>query len=342
MAAEQGRSLAETPTWSVATVTTLMVAACFLVERSLSRFAKWLRKTKRKAMLAALEKIREVYNELCFLQCLYLPAQLHLAVEECLFGSFRLTTRSCGFLFRHMRGAQPNQQQSKDVIKALKKWIGHRNPKVQLLALSVWKAIVWQRARAEFHKRPEKHALCLMIYSSILKDSCICPLPESVVPFDVYGVEDFKIEDTNVHNPTTHKFQEDPKSDPRHCKLQHEYEITGLTNNSYFDGAHEVRHYLRKHSDLGCIVLEVAKVYVSTVQANNYPITCTQWHPEKAIFEWRKPMIPHSEDAIQALTSIIIQFKLAVLHVGLSICKKGPWFDETCKSGERKMEFMLT
>ncbi|KAL6658466.1 hypothetical protein ACP70R_004052 [Stipagrostis hirtigluma subsp. patula] len=56
---EAGRSLAETPTWSVATVTTLMVAACFLVERSLSRFAKWLRKTKRKAMLAALEKIRE-------------------------------------------------------------------------------------------------------------------------------------------------------------------------------------------------------------------------------------------------------------------------------------------
>ncbi|KAG2556245.1 hypothetical protein PVAP13_8NG072000 [Panicum virgatum] len=59
MAAEKGRSLAETPTWSVATVTTLMVAACFLVERSLSRFAKWLRKTKRKAMLAALEKVRE-------------------------------------------------------------------------------------------------------------------------------------------------------------------------------------------------------------------------------------------------------------------------------------------
>ncbi|KAL5679804.1 hypothetical protein ACJX0J_006189, partial [Zea mays] len=174
--------------------------------------------------------------------------------------------------------------QSKDVVKALKKWIGHRNPKVQLLALS--------------------------IYSSILKDSYICPLPESVVPFDVYGVEDFKIEDTNVHNPTTHKFQEDPKSDPRHYIRPWKYlvpcmredlfaRITGLTNNSYFDGAHEVRHYLRKHSDLGRIVLEVAKVYVSTVQANNYPITCTQWHPEKAIFEWRKPMIPHSEDAIQ-------------------------------------------
>lgn len=68
----------------------------------------------------------------------------------------------------------------------------------------------------------------LQIYSSILKDSYIYPLPESVVPFDVYGVEDFKIEDTNVHNPTTHKFQEDPKSDPRHCKLQHEYEVFDL------------------------------------------------------------------------------------------------------------------
>ncbi|XP_010930772.1 MLO-like protein 4 [Elaeis guineensis] len=55
----EGRSLAETPTWSVATVTTAMVAVCFLVERCIYRFAKWLKKTKRKAMLAALEKIRE-------------------------------------------------------------------------------------------------------------------------------------------------------------------------------------------------------------------------------------------------------------------------------------------
>ncbi|CAN6346171.1 unnamed protein product [Urochloa humidicola] len=44
---------------------------------------------------------------------------------------------------------------------------------------------------------------------------------------------------------------------------------------------------------------ENGKVYVSTVQANKYPITCTQWHPEKSIFEWRKPMIPHSEHAVQ-------------------------------------------
>jgi len=44
---------------------------------------------------------------------------------------------------------------------------------------------------------------------------------------------------------------------------------------------------------------ENGEVYVSTVEALKYPITCTQWHPEKAIFDWGKPMIPHSEDAVQ-------------------------------------------
>ncbi|XP_066375594.1 protein-tyrosine sulfotransferase-like isoform X2 [Miscanthus floridulus] len=37
------------------------------------------------------------------------------------------------------------------------------------------------------------------------------------------------------------------------------FQITGLSNNSYFDGAHDVRHCVRKHPDLGRIVLEVAK-----------------------------------------------------------------------------------
>ena len=60
------------------------------------------------------------------------------------------------------------------------------------------------------------------------------------------------------------------------------------------------------------------------------------------IASFRETLPPRSQKYHKALTSIIIQFKLAVLHVGLSICKKGPWFDETCKSGERKMEFMLT
>ncbi|KAJ6298220.1 hypothetical protein OIU76_019374 [Salix suchowensis] len=41
------------------------------------------------------------------------------------------------------------------------------------------------------------------------------------------------------------------------------------------------------------------QVYVSTVQARNYPVAAFQWHPEKNAFEWGLSMIPHSEDAIQ-------------------------------------------
>ncbi|RLN27771.1 hypothetical protein C2845_PM05G32040 [Panicum miliaceum] len=36
--------------------------------------------------------------------------------------------------------------------------------------------------------------------------------------------------------------------------------------------------------------------YVSTVQAKNYSIICTQWHPEKAIFEWGQGLPPHKDD----------------------------------------------
>ncbi|KAG0518454.1 hypothetical protein BDA96_09G177000 [Sorghum bicolor] len=62
-----------------------------------------------------------------------------------------------------------------------------------------------------------------------LKDSyCIHPFPESVVPFDVYGVEDFKTADTDIQNSTTHKFQEDPKVDPVLSKFQQEYEVFDL------------------------------------------------------------------------------------------------------------------
>ncbi|KAK2393057.1 MLO-like protein 4 [Trifolium repens] len=56
---EEGRSLAETPTYSVASVVTVMVFVCFLVERSIYRLGKWLKKTRRKALFASLEKIKE-------------------------------------------------------------------------------------------------------------------------------------------------------------------------------------------------------------------------------------------------------------------------------------------
>ncbi|XP_017249990.1 MLO-like protein 4 isoform X1 [Daucus carota subsp. sativus] len=56
---EGGKSLAETPTWAVATVITAMVVLGWLFLASLELFDKWLDRTKRKALLAALEKIRD-------------------------------------------------------------------------------------------------------------------------------------------------------------------------------------------------------------------------------------------------------------------------------------------
>lgn len=50
------------------------------------------------------------------------------------------------------------------------------------------------------------------------------------------------------------------------------------------------------------------KVYVSTVQAHNYPVIATQWHPEKNAFEWGLSMIPHSDDAIQVTQHVANYF----------------------------------
>ncbi|KAK8464299.1 hypothetical protein PHAVU_011G172300 [Phaseolus vulgaris] len=56
---QETRSLALTPTWSVATVLTVFVAVSLLVERSIHRLSNWLRKTNRKPLLAAIEKMKE-------------------------------------------------------------------------------------------------------------------------------------------------------------------------------------------------------------------------------------------------------------------------------------------
>ncbi|XP_062026388.1 MLO-like protein 4 isoform X1 [Rosa rugosa] len=56
---QQQRSLAKTPTYSVASVVTVMVFVCLLVQRSIYGFGKWLKKTRRKALFVSLEKIKE-------------------------------------------------------------------------------------------------------------------------------------------------------------------------------------------------------------------------------------------------------------------------------------------
>ncbi|KAG2376195.1 MLO-like protein [Vigna angularis] len=55
----EGRSLADTPTYAVATVITVLVSFSFLFQGTLKKLVKWLDRTKRKSLLSALEKIKE-------------------------------------------------------------------------------------------------------------------------------------------------------------------------------------------------------------------------------------------------------------------------------------------
>ncbi|RYR43849.1 hypothetical protein Ahy_A08g040244 isoform C [Arachis hypogaea] len=113
---QEARSLALTPTWSVATVLTIFVAVSLLVERSIHRLSNfnkdlhseigslfkalskrklwsnnggaiWLRKTNRKPLLAALEKMKEELMLLGFISLL-LTATSRIIANICLPSKF--------------------------------------------------------------------------------------------------------------------------------------------------------------------------------------------------------------------------------------------------------------
>ncbi|KAL6544371.1 hypothetical protein OROMI_023233 [Orobanche minor] len=81
------RSLQSTPTWSVATILTVFVAVSLLVERSIHRLSNWLRKTNRKPLLAALEKMKEELMLLGFISLL-LTATSSIISNICLPSKF--------------------------------------------------------------------------------------------------------------------------------------------------------------------------------------------------------------------------------------------------------------
>ncbi|GAB4846385.1 MLO-like protein 11 [Ancistrocladus abbreviatus] len=66
----EARSLALTPTWSVATVLTIFVAVSLLVERAIHWLSNWLGKTNRKPLLQAVEKMKEELMLLGFISLL--------------------------------------------------------------------------------------------------------------------------------------------------------------------------------------------------------------------------------------------------------------------------------
>lgn len=67
---EEMRSLALTPTWSVATVLTIFVAVSLVVERSIHRLSSWLKKTRRNPLFEAVEKMKEELMLLGFISLL--------------------------------------------------------------------------------------------------------------------------------------------------------------------------------------------------------------------------------------------------------------------------------
>eukprot|EP00466_Bigelowiella_natans_P008780 jgi/Bigna1/55007/estExt_Genewise1Plus.C_480036 len=49
--------------------------------------------------------------------------------------------------------------------------------------------------------------------------------------------------------------------------------------------------------------------FVSSIEANSYPIYGTQWHPEKANFEWNSAAIPHLPESIllsQSMANLVV------------------------------------
>ncbi|KAI5333260.1 hypothetical protein L3X38_023390 [Prunus dulcis] len=84
---QEMRSLALTPTWSVATVLTIFVAVSLLVERSIHRLSYWLRKTNRKPLLEAVEKMKEELMLLGFISLL-LTATSSMIANICIPSKF--------------------------------------------------------------------------------------------------------------------------------------------------------------------------------------------------------------------------------------------------------------
>ncbi|GFP96718.1 mlo-like protein 14 [Phtheirospermum japonicum] len=64
------RSLGLTPTWSVASVLTVFIFVSLLLERSIHRLGNWLKKTNRKPLQAAVEKMKEELMLLGFISLL--------------------------------------------------------------------------------------------------------------------------------------------------------------------------------------------------------------------------------------------------------------------------------
>ena len=71
----------------------------------------------------------------------------------------------------------------------------------------------------------------------------------------------------------------------------------GITPDSFYQDPHLPLFYVLASTNVD----RQGKLYISTIEACQYPITATQWHPERPSFEWKQGMnLPHSSDAVLA------------------------------------------
>ncbi|KAI8471106.1 MAG: hypothetical protein J3K34DRAFT_244588 [Monoraphidium minutum] len=94
--------------------------------------------------------------------------------------------------------------------------------------------------------------------------------------------------------------------------------------------------------------------YISTMEARKYPITATQWHPEKNQFEWPKLLhIPHSPEAVvmgQEVANFFVREARRNKHAardeleedGMLIYQYAPTFTGRHESGQEEQDFEQT
>ncbi|KAJ3692986.1 hypothetical protein LUZ60_012081 [Juncus effusus] len=112
------RSLALTPTWSVATVLTILVALSLLVERSIHRLSAWLKKTRRNPLYNAVEKMKEELMLLGFISLL-LVATSRTISEICIDSKYYNTRFSPCTKSQVEESDSPEDDPGKETVRKL-------------------------------------------------------------------------------------------------------------------------------------------------------------------------------------------------------------------------------
>ncbi|XP_021754850.1 MLO-like protein 11 [Chenopodium quinoa] len=112
---EEMRSLALTPTWSVASVLTFFVAISLLVERSIHWLSNWLDKTRRKPLLQTVEKMKEELMLLGFISLL-------LTATSSTISSFCISSKFFGGVFSPCSESEVHEASEEDLSEGRKLW----------------------------------------------------------------------------------------------------------------------------------------------------------------------------------------------------------------------------